>query len=534
MKKNIFYTAFAALAAISMTSCDSYLDKMPDNRTEIDTEDKVERMLVSAYPTHEYNLFSEYMSDNLDDTGESNPYTDRYLDQVYSWQDVTETDNSDPESYWQDLNMCIESANVALDAIAKMPQSSDMLAAKAEALLCRAYANFMLVNIFAPHYDKNDATSKGIAWVDHPADVLTVQYKRESVLDNYGHIQADIEAALPLVSDQYYSVPKYHFNKNAAYAFATRFYLYSEQWQKAVDCANVVLGDNPKTMLRDWQTMASMTQDFSAIGQHRIDHTLNCNLLLLTSYSRAGVYFGPYYTGKRYSHTEYIGTNETIAALAKLWNGTYTSYYFQVKRYAGTNLNTWSMWAVPYLFEYTDPVAQIGYAHTVYAAFTADECLLNRAEAYTMLNNYEAACADLSTWAQSVSRTATSQKLQLTTDKVDKFMNGLTYAYDDDNKMASSLKKHLHPKFTIDAEGTSQENLIQLCLAARRYEGLHQGLRWFDIKRYHIVIPRRQCGSDGKTPSIVTDWLEENDLRRAVQIPKKAIDAGYEPNPRNK
>ena len=37
-----------------------------------------------------------------------------------------------------------------------------------------------------------------------------------------------------------------------------------------------------------------------------------------------------------------------------------------------------------YLFEYTDPVAGIGYYRTVYAALTAEEALLNRAEAYIM------------------------------------------------------------------------------------------------------------------------------------------------------
>ena len=73
--------------------------------------------------------------------------------------------------------------------------------------------------------------------------------------------------------------------------------------------------------------------------------------------------------------------------------------------------------------------------------------------------------------------------------------------------------------------------MLQLVLAMRRHEFLHEGKRWLDIKRYGIVIPRRLLGADGK-PAKVTDWLTVDDPRRAVQIPQKAIDAGFTPNPR--
>ena len=39
MKKSIFYTFGLALAAIAFASCDDFLDKMPDSRAELDTED---------------------------------------------------------------------------------------------------------------------------------------------------------------------------------------------------------------------------------------------------------------------------------------------------------------------------------------------------------------------------------------------------------------------------------------------------------------------------------------------------------------
>ncbi len=43
MKKSIFYTFGLALAAIAFASCDDFLDKMPDSRAELDTEERSSR-----------------------------------------------------------------------------------------------------------------------------------------------------------------------------------------------------------------------------------------------------------------------------------------------------------------------------------------------------------------------------------------------------------------------------------------------------------------------------------------------------------
>jgi len=533
MKMNFYYTTVLALSGLMLASCNDFLDEMPDNRTELDTEEKIENLLVSAYPVHDPIVFAEYMSDNVDDMGENNPYSERFIDQTYSWTDVTEEDNNSPELYWNDLNFRVESANTALAAIEEIgTKTSALRAARAEALLCRAYANFMLVNFFSLHYDATNPKALGICCIKEPETVLNPTYERGTVLENYADIQADIEAALKDVSDEYYSVPKYHFSRTAAYAFATRFYLFSEQWDKAIECANKVLGSNPSSMLRDWLVISKMTNSLTAITQHYIDASVNANLLLLTSYSDAGVKFGPYYSGKRYSHNSYIGNCETVTALANLWGGSYDSYDYPVKKYSGTNLDTWLKWSLPSLFEYTDPVAGIGYQHTVYNAFTGDEILLSRAEAYIMKDMYDEAAADMTVWMHNVS-SRSSGDLTLTPAYIQKFMAQITYSYEDKDRMVSTIKKHLHPKFNIGAEGSVQESMLQCVLAMRRYETLHEGKRWFDIKRYGIEIPRRTMSSDG-TPSAVTDWLSVDDNRRAIQIPQKAIDAGYTPNPRNK
>ena len=539
MKTLLLSAVAGCILSVSFTSCDNFLDQLPDNRTEAHTEEKLEKLLVSAYPTHDHMAFTEYASDNVDDMGASNPNTERILDQMYTWTDITETDNQDPERYWMDLYQCIETANMALEGIESMggATSRTLQEIKAEALLCRAYAHFMLVNVFATHYDAGNPSALGVSYVTETEKELNPKYQRETVHENYRHIAEDLETALPLVGDSYLTVPKYHFNKNAAYAFAARFYLYYEKYEKVIEYANKILGNNPTAMLRDWAVLNTMPDgsDYqqTPTTNHVIEPTLNCNLLLLTSYSGQGLYFGGFSKWHRYSHCEYIGQNETISALGRLWGGDYTTFAMRVKRYSGSNMNAWSQWRMPFLFEYTDPVAQIGFRHTVYNAFTGDEVLLNRAEAYAMLKQYDKAAADLQVWVRN---TSTQKNFAVTVDVVNTFMNGRRYSYDDANgtpkaDLNSTIKKHLHPKFTIEEEGSTQENLIQLVLACRRYETLHEGKRWFDIKRWGIEIPRRVMNPAG-LPETIKDWLTVDDPRRAIQIPQKVREAGYTPNPR--
>ena len=92
-----------------------------------------------------------------------------------------------------------------------------------------------------------------------------------------------------------------------------------------------------------------------------------------------------------------------------------------------------------------------------------------------------------------------------------------------------TVKKQLHSDFTI--ENGIQESLIHCILHARRLLTLEEGLRWQDVKRYGIVIYRRYF--EGYTLVRITDKMEVDDPRRAIQLPTSVITAGMEPNPRN-
>lgn len=522
----IFSILFVMGLLLFATSCDRFLDEMPDNRTEIDTQDKVLKLLISAYPENSYLLLTELSSDNIDDFPK-NPNFNRFYEEVFYWKDVTQTSNESPARVWSALYSAIGSANVALAAIEKMGTPKELLGAKGEALICRAYAHFMLVNIFSKHYNKNTSSKDlGVTYMSVPETELNPKYKRESVAEIYGKIEKDLKEGLPLISDGTYKVPKYHFNVKAAYAFASRFYLFYEKWDEAIKAADVVLTSQPSTMLRDNKALGSIARDFKVWSLNYASENNKCNLLLMTAYSNAGLVFGPYYDGARFAHSSYLSNTETFRAKGPWGNFSTSTFWARPWGYLGTNFNKDLFAKVPYLSEVTDAVAQIGYNRTVYVAFTAEEALLNRAEAYVMKKDYDKATEDLATWSRNMINTtpAPGVDLAITRDKVNSFYGGLAYY----TPTAPTIKKKINPSFTVEAG--EQENFVQCVLHLRRISTLHEGLRWFDVKRYGIEISRRQIDNNGGLTEV--DKLPVNDERRAIQIPKDVIDAGYTPNPR--
>ena len=91
MKKHFLYIIL--FFALTAGSCKKYLDKEPDNRTNINTREQVAQLLTSAYPRASYILFTESMSDNAEDKeggGSGYDFVDRINAQSYRYNVVEE------------------------------------------------------------------------------------------------------------------------------------------------------------------------------------------------------------------------------------------------------------------------------------------------------------------------------------------------------------------------------------------------------------------------------------------------------------
>ena len=531
--KNIIYKGSLMLASVAiLASCSDQLDTLPDNRTTLDTPKKIAGLLVTAYPDRTPTLFNEWMSDNTDYMGAQNSQGNRGGDQYFFWQEQTEGGNDSPEQVWMLYYEGVYKANEALAAIEDQggPNNDILRNSKGEALLLRAYNHFVLANEFCrPYNGKTSTKDAGLYYATGIADFSAAaeQSNRGTVADVYAKIAADIEAGIPLLNDTY-EVPKYHFNKQAAYAFATRFYLYYEKWEKAKEYADKLLGSNPAASLRDYRALQAMplskSEQAVKIAEAYCSASADCNLLVQTSVSNAGMALAPWLTSKRYTLTNYLSETELFQS-NNIW-GTSSNLIWKPFTVNSGESNFALLMKLPREFEIRNTTTGSGYLRTLNVDFTMDEALLNRAEAEIMLGQNDAACADMTIWMKNFFNT----NVTLTPTSVQTYFKTVPYAYADAAKMVPSFKKHISPRFTIDAEGSVQESLLQCLLNFRRIETVHQGMRWMDIRRYNIEIPRRLIGANGR-PSKNLDWLEKDDPRQVVQIPQSIREAGVAGNP---
>ena len=531
--KNIIYKGSMMLASVAiLASCADQLDTLPDNRTTLDTPKKIAGLLVTAYPDRTPTLFNEWMSDNTDYMGAQNSQGNRGGDQYFFWQEQTEGGNDSPEQVWMLYYGGIYKANEALAAIEDQggPKNDILRNSKGEALVLRAYNHFVLANEFCrPYNGKTSTKDAGLYYATGIADFSAAaeQSVRGTVADVYAKIAEDIEAGIPLINDTY-EVPKYHFNKQAAYAFATRFYLYYEKWEKAKEYADKLLGSNPAASLRDYASLQAMplskSEQAVKIAEAYCSASADCNLLVQTSVSNAGMALAPWLTSKRYTLTNYLSETELFQS-NNIW-GTSSNLIWKPFTVNSGESNFALLMKLPREFEIRNTTTGSGYLRTLNVDFTMDEALLNRAEAEIMLGQNDAACADMTIWMKNFFNT----NVTLTPTSVQTYFKTVPYAYADAAKMVPSFKKHISPRFTIGVEGSVQESLLQCMLNFRRIETVHQGLRWMDIRRYNIEIPRRLIGVNGR-PSKNLDWLEKDDPRQVVQIPQSIRESGVAGNP---
>lgn len=111
MKKFITYSIAVLSLLGGLTSCDKFLDTLPDNRTELNSTEKIQKLLVSAYASRTYVRFFEYASDNCELYSEGNKNTSRLIEQNYNWEPIEEADNESNVNTWQAYYNMIATAN---------------------------------------------------------------------------------------------------------------------------------------------------------------------------------------------------------------------------------------------------------------------------------------------------------------------------------------------------------------------------------------------------------------------------------------
>lgn len=493
--KHIYIIALAGLT-VTTAGCKKYLEQTPDQRTQLNSTEKVAQLLVSAYPKADHLSFTEKLSDNSEDKGPRTDYfsagsANSIWAAAYFWRDLDNTgdETGSVDSYWSACYLAIASANTALQYMDKHPNDATLKPYRGEALVARAYAHFMLVTLFAKNYQIGGAnSSEGIPYVTTPETVVQGKYKRETVAITYEKIEKDLTEGFVLLKNSAYKVPKYHFTIEAASAFAARFYLYKGNYAKVTEYAGKVLSTDAQIVanLRPWNT-TYYNLVLEAFTKRFTESSVNSNLLLGESSSVAArTFYDRYGLGETIMDNVLDGEN--------ISGGRYAYRQFNRAPY-------YSILKFQELFFETTIGSGVGQPYIMMPLFTTDELLMNRAEAYASSNQYDLALRDinlfLSTRILSYSATANQVTLAKIADYYD----------------------------TADPKA----GLIQTILDLKRAEFIEEGIRWFDLVRHNLTVTHLILDVNGKKSYVE---LKPDDPRRLLQLPKPVERAGLALNPR--
>ncbi|RDC54957.1 RagB/SusD family nutrient uptake outer membrane protein [Pedobacter chinensis] len=488
LKKNKFIATCVVVAFMSQ-SCNKYLDKEPDNRTEINTVEKVAQLVATAYPQYDYLTFTEAASDNAEDKGSGVGTVADVSTRPYFWQDVVGSGTGTSTNYWNGCYAGIAAANQALESIDQNDFGSAVNPYKGEALVARAYAHFMLVTLFSKAYQiggTND--SPGIPYVTEPETVVIKQYERETVQKTYEKIEKDLTEGIALLSASAYEVPKYHFTPAAAHAFASRFYLFKGEWQKVIDHVSAIVpsGDFLSYLRPINSTLKNMTlAEFNAAFTRSDQKSI---LLLANQYSGYQRLTSPRYGyGQTLVRMFEASRNYSGKALA------HKIIYYSVPNYTTYKYKEY--------FYRVSPNASTGYPYIMSPLLSVDEALMNRAEAYAQLNQLDKAIKDV-------------------TDFMSVRINNYSASAD-----APTIAKAKTYYSIMD----DKEAVIKLILESKKFEFLQEGIRWFDILRHRLTVKHNVYDTDGAETFIE---LGPDDNRRMFQIPEEASLSGVPLNPR--
>ncbi|MFS4455684.1 RagB/SusD family nutrient uptake outer membrane protein [Maribacter sp. 2304DJ31-5] len=463
MKKYIIYSFLITLLFFSCND-DSFLDETPKG-------------VVIPETVEDYDL----MLNNLQDLiGNNLPYLDpdngaahagiSFLGQlalnVFEWKDFLYTQEQD-DGDWNNAYQSIFVANEILANIDDAPGSSESLRAfvKGDALTERAAVYFLLVNLYAKHYNAASASTDLGVPIVLKADVFQEPQARATVQEVYDQIIADLMAAKDLVRTVRPREAK-RGSLAAVNGLLAKVYLYMSDFEKAQSYADDSFTDHGQLINFNDFTLPDPA-DSSTFPDHP--------------------YAGIENDGAYLNNEEIVlhrNTTRFIFGIAGYSAGLEALYTDKINDLRWRHYSDVSFFGSYFAYGGINSFALNGdrrYDRTILVS--TPETLLIRAEAKARNQDKDGAIADLNLLRAKRFTTGTGQ------------LDPMDYATD--------------------------EEALQEVLNERRRELAFTGLNWFDLKRYHTegrTIPTFTRDAAG---TIVT--LEPGSNRYVMAIPPKVV-----------
>lgn len=276
MKKVFFYIWICC-----GLGCNDFLDRDPIEQTSTEQQlsnlEGVIQALNGNYREYEiarsglHFVFADAFGGNVkfapNQQGIAN--IDPIFESVYN---LTQESNSGTfSSFYTDMYQLIYAANQILIYVEDLPDASQekINQIKAETLVLRASAHFDLLNLFAQDYGFTaDASHPGVVYVTSILQAGEDFPARNTVAETFQLIETDLLDALQLftpINAVEEGPPTAYFNERNTKALLSRVYLYSQQWEKAIDYATQVLSEESQLTPREelveqWANAAPLTE----------------------------------------------------------------------------------------------------------------------------------------------------------------------------------------------------------------------------------------------------------------------------------
>jgi hypothetical protein len=465
------------LCALLGTSCEDFLKESSSDqiipRSVVDYSEFVYgEVYYKMYYENPIHTWLDIMTDDCEDFAKRAALgVDTRIDGFgyYAWQQDPEipTDASarNDDLSWEVYYHQILISNIVLrdiDEATGTQEAKDAL--RGECHMIRAYAYYMLVNLYGEPYDPATAATAAGVPVNNLVGVANEQFARASVAEIYRIIDNDLRDGIRFLEAGDGKNTIYRWNLAAACVFASRVALYMQNWDDAVSWADAALALNSKL----WNLEDKNTNNLSAY------FLCKDNPEILYTYGDYNItYFATLAKGV-------FPTSADLKSLYVTGDLRYGANNGHFIRNQGSTFIGGGKRYVQYKYYNRDETLVFG------SAIRTAEALLNRAEAYSHRPaDLQKAIDDLNTLRHERFTTAAYKLLTL----------------------------------------TDQADVIQKVRDERRRELCFEKHRWFDLRRWgRPQIVHKFTPVLGDASTTVTYVLEENDPAYTLPIPRKVMD----------
>lgn len=271
--KHYKYILAAACGVLLLGSCSDFLEEYSQDTYYVSSYEDLDELLIgdcylqtepsyNAAGANNIGWFLPFLADEMEEENRSFGWYGMILYDVkekvfgyYTWQQrvglTQEYTNYNTENdTWTEVYRLINVANNIIAGVEDVPQNTDdekegAMRVKGEAHFLRGLYYFWLANLYGKPYNAATADTDLAVPLKTSENVIDIEYQRNTVQEVYDQILADLQTASDCLSKTTPKSTIYRADSTAVNLLLSRVYLYMQNWEKAVEYAELVIKAKP-------------------------------------------------------------------------------------------------------------------------------------------------------------------------------------------------------------------------------------------------------------------------------------------------